>query len=69
MGGLLLQSVFRRLAGYEDLNGADRLCRVPAMRWVVGEYGRKRREERHASVQTTPPSGNPPARGMAAAGR
>ena len=34
--GLLRQSVFARLAGYEDVNDADRLCRDPAMRWVVG---------------------------------
>src|SRR5215213_4711547 len=25
-----------RLAGYEDVNDAERLCRDPAMRWVVG---------------------------------
>src|SRR6202049_3754826 len=31
------QSVFGRLAGYEDVNDADRLCRDPAMRWVVGD--------------------------------
>jgi len=30
--GLLRQSVFRRLAGYEDVNDADRLCCDPAMR-------------------------------------
>src|SRR5256884_2138299 len=35
--GLLRQSVFGRLAGYEDVNDAERLCRDPAMRWVVGE--------------------------------
>ena len=29
------QSVFGRLAGYEDVNDADRLGRDPAMRWVV----------------------------------
>src|SRR5258705_3425488 len=34
--GLLRQSVFGRLAGYEDVNDADRLCRDPAMRLVVG---------------------------------
>jgi hypothetical protein len=34
--GLLRQSVFGRLAGYEDVNDADRLCRDPAMCWVVG---------------------------------
>jgi hypothetical protein len=32
---LLRQSVFGRLAGYEDVNDAERLCRDPAMRWVV----------------------------------
>src|ERR1700676_4474179 len=35
--GLLRQSVFGRLAGYEDVNDADRLCRDQAMRWVVGD--------------------------------
>ena len=34
--GLLRQSIFGRLAGYEDVNDAQRLCRDPAMRWVVG---------------------------------
>ncbi len=33
---LLRQSVFGRLAGYEDVNDADRLGRDPAMRWIVG---------------------------------
>src|SRR6516225_8204238 len=37
LAGLLRQSVFRRLAGYEDVNDAERLRRDPAMRWVVGE--------------------------------
>src|SRR3954454_16379550 len=32
----LRQSVFGRLAGYEDVNDADRLGRDPAMRWVIG---------------------------------
>jgi hypothetical protein len=35
--GLLCQSVFGRLAGYEDVNDAERLCRDPAMCWVVGD--------------------------------
>jgi hypothetical protein len=34
---LLRQSVFGRLAGYEEVNDAERLCRDPAMRWVVGD--------------------------------
>ena len=34
--GLLRQSVFSRLAGYEDVNDADRLCRDPVMRQLVG---------------------------------
>src|ERR1700724_1314499 len=34
--GLLRQSVFGRLAGYEDVNDAERLCHDPVMRWVVG---------------------------------
>jgi hypothetical protein len=34
--GMLRQSVFGRLAGYEDVNDADRLWRDPAMRWIVG---------------------------------
>ena len=34
---LLRQSVFGRLAGYEDVNDAERLRHDPAMRWVVGD--------------------------------
>jgi DDE family transposase len=37
LAGLLRQAVFGRLAGYEDVNDADRLCHEPAMRWVVGD--------------------------------
>ena len=33
--GLLRQSVYGRLAGYEDVNDANRLGRDPAMRWIV----------------------------------
>ena len=34
--GLLRQSVFGRLAGYDDVNNADRLALDPVMRQVVG---------------------------------
>ena len=34
--GLLRQSIFGRLAGYEDVNDAERLRHDPAMRWIVG---------------------------------
>src|ERR1051326_2746420 len=37
LAGLLRQAGFGRLAGYEDVNDAERLCRDPTMRWVVGD--------------------------------
>ena len=37
---LLRQSIFSRLAGYEDLNDAERLRVDPAMRAVVGGRAR-----------------------------
>ena len=37
LASLLRQSVLGRLAGCEDVNDAGRLCRDPAMRWVVGD--------------------------------
>ena len=36
------KSVFSRLAGYEDINDADRLGRDPTMRWIVGGKAIKR---------------------------
>jgi hypothetical protein len=30
------QAIFGRIAGYEDVNDADRLAHDPAMRWVIG---------------------------------
>ena len=41
--GLLRQSVFGRLAGYEDVNDADRLRHDPTMRWIVGGKAAKGR--------------------------
>ena len=37
--GLLRQAVYGRLAGYEDVNDADRLARDPAMRAIIGREG------------------------------
>jgi hypothetical protein len=39
LGGLIRQSVFGRLAGYEDVNDAERLACDPAMRAIVGREG------------------------------
>ncbi len=41
--GLLRQSVFGRLAGYEDVNDAERLSRDPTMRAIVDRKGLHRR--------------------------
>ena len=41
--GLLRQSVFGRLAGYEGVNDAGRLSRDPAMRAIVERKGLDRR--------------------------
>jgi hypothetical protein len=49
MEGLLQQSVYARLAGYEDVNDQEALSRDPAMRAVVG---RKALERNAASSQT-----------------
>ncbi len=38
---LLRQSIFSRLAGYEDVNDANRLCRDPVMRQLVGGWALK----------------------------
>jgi hypothetical protein len=37
--GLLRQAVYGRLAGYEDVNDAERLARDPAIRAIVGREG------------------------------
>jgi len=49
MTGLLRQSIYARLAGYEDVNDQELLLRDPAMRAVVG---RKALERNAASSQT-----------------
>src|SRR6202023_3918026 len=64
--GLFRQSVFGRLAGYEDVNDAERLRHDPAMRWIVGgkatsgcaaspsQMGRSRRAGSKPTI-TSPP--------------
>jgi hypothetical protein len=42
LGGLFRQSVFGRLAGYEDVNDAERLAGDPAMRAIIGREGLER---------------------------
>jgi hypothetical protein len=49
MSGLLRQSVYARLAGYEDVNDQEALTRDPAMRAVVG----KKALERNAASPNT----------------
>jgi hypothetical protein len=42
-------ATFGRLAGYEDVNDAERLRHDPAMRWIVGSsrsYGRSHHHQR-----------------------
>jgi hypothetical protein len=34
---MLWQPMFGRLAGYENVNDAERLRHDPAMRWIVGQ--------------------------------
>ena len=40
---LLRQSIYSRLAGYEDTNDAERLCIDPAMRQIAGGIAKERR--------------------------
>ena len=42
LAALLRQSVYSRLAGYEDTNDAERLAQDPAMRVIVGRRGLER---------------------------
>ncbi len=44
---LLRQSIYSRLAGYEDVNDAERLAVDPAIRHVVG--GRTTRADKQAA--------------------
>ena len=44
---LLRQSIYRRLAGYDDTNDAVRLSQDPAMRVIVGWQGSERERSQH----------------------
>src|SRR5712692_8647724 len=60
---LLRQSIYSRLAGYEDVNDAERLCLDPALRTVVGGPG-----QRHpASNSEMPASSGAPRRPISGA--
>ena len=51
MAGLFRQSIYSRLAGYEDVNDADRLSVDPVMRQVVG--GRAARRQAASASQVS----------------
>ena len=53
--GLLRQSVYSRLAGYEDTNDAERLANDPTMRVVVGRRG----GPEPTSLSKRPPNSSP----------
>ncbi len=50
--GLLRQSVYGRLAGYEDVNDAERLSLDPAMRAIVDRKGLDRGAGRYVTLST-----------------
>ena len=49
---LLRQSVFSRLASYEDANDAERLCVDPTMRFAVGGRAKARGMAREPPLST-----------------
>ena len=55
MEGLVRQSVYSRLAGYEDTNDADRLSVDPVIRHVVGG-----RASEHSAASTSQMAGLKP---------
>ncbi len=58
---LLRHSVYGRLAGYEDVNDADRLGRDPAMRWIGAKMAViRRRIARRAVSSHTQRTGKDP---------
>ena len=59
---MLRQLVFGRLAGYEDVNDAERLRHDPAMRWIVGgkaqTKGQVRLDQGTITAKSTFPASN-----------
>ena len=60
--GMLRQFVFGRLAGYEDVNDAERLRHDPAMRWIVGGKAAHGAPPRRARWAVSRLDGSPPKR-------
>src|ERR1700740_2085579 len=60
--GMLRQSVFGRLAGYEDVNDAERLRHDPGMRWIVGGKAAMFAPPRRAKWAASRLDGSPPKR-------
>ena len=58
--GLLRQSVFGRLAGYEDVNDAERLRHDPAIRWIVGGKAAQGRAASPSQMGPTTPGARQP---------
>jgi hypothetical protein len=56
--GMLRQAVFGRLAGYEDVNDAERLRHDPAMRWIVGGNAASERAASARRWAASRPSGS-----------
>jgi hypothetical protein len=54
---MLRQAVFGRLAGYEDVNDAERLRHDPAMRWIVGGKAAQVVQPRRARWGVSKPAG------------
>lgn len=62
MAGMLRQSVFSRLARYEDTNDAERLAIDPAMRYVVGGRARKKSAASKSQMGGSRPTCSPTTR-------
>ena len=57
IAALLRQSIYSRLAGYDDTNDAERLCVDPAMRHIAGGRAIERSSTKPGTSQKKPKSG------------